>query len=114
MIRGGGVAAGAVPNGSPSSQKRQSFPPTAVSPYAPPGYAAVAAADGAATAGFNAAAMPPAPTQADHASKYQLFNVMIKKNPGLGFSIAGLLGCMFFIKLCTFQFVTFGRASLQN
>ena len=95
MIRAGGSGVGGAAvgvNGSPASQKRQSFPPTAaVSPYPPPGYAAVAAADGtASTTGFNAGAMPPqaAPVSTDHA-KYQLFNVMIKKNPGLGFSIAG-------------------------
>ena len=97
MIRAGGTGvAGANGTASPSSQKRQSFPPNAVSPY-PPGYAAVAAADAAAAAsvtGFptagGLAAMPPvAQQQPDHGNKYQLFNVMIKKNPGLGFSIAG-------------------------
>ena len=94
MIRAGGIPNG---TGSPSSQKRQSFPPTAVSPY-PPGYAAVAAADAAAASvpGFppvaGAAAIPPgSQPPLDHASKYQLFNVMIKKNPGLGFSIAGMV-----------------------
>ena len=93
MIRGGVVVANG--NGSPSSQKRQSFPPTVVSPY-PPGYAAVAAADAASAPGFppvaGAAVIPPAvQPQHEHANKYQLFNVMIKKNPGLGFSIAGTL-----------------------